>query len=76
MVLLRWIAPETVTIPNVGTVQPGILFTIEDDRAQDLIDRGMAKLFVEPKVSAWPAKQETPNTRQTTQVDAASPEKE
>lgn len=41
---LRWDSPETMTIPNVGCVRQGVLFTIDDPRGQDLIERGLASL--------------------------------
>lgn len=43
MVRLRWIDPEVVTIPDVGQVRPGVEFTIDDARGQDLLDRKVAE---------------------------------
>lgn len=40
---LRWVDKEVVTIPDVGQVKPGVEFTIDDDRAQDLLFRKVAE---------------------------------
>ena len=41
---LEWTDRETVFIPNVGTVSQGSVFDIADDRGQDLLNRGAARL--------------------------------
>lgn len=46
---LIWDCPETVTIPNVGTVSKGVKFSIDEDRGKDLIMRGLASRPVLPK---------------------------
>lgn len=46
---LIWECPETVTIPNIGTVRKGVKFSIEEDRGRDLIARGLASHPVVPK---------------------------
>ena len=41
---LEWTDRETVFIPDVGTVSQGSIFDIADDRGQDLLNRGAARL--------------------------------
>ena len=45
---LEWTDRETVFIPDVGTVSQGTVFDIADDRGQDLLDRGAARLPLLP----------------------------
>lgn len=51
---LVWCSPETVTIPNVGTVWQGGTFSIDEDRGRDLVQRGLAQMPVIPKLSSQP----------------------
>lgn len=71
---LRWDSPETMTIPNVGSVRQGVLFTIDDPRGQDLIDRGLASLPTAQRVDLAP--QTIGEVRKKTQSDALSTKKE
>jgi len=74
---LRWDSPETMTIPNVGSVRQGGLFTIDDPRGRDLIDRGLASLPVVQQGQSGtfeePRKQKSMGL---TQVDAIPTKKE
>lgn len=66
---LIWTAPETVTIPNVGTVSKGAKFSIEEDRGRDLVARGLA-------MKPTPPKKESSAVKELKRIDAAPEGKE
>lgn len=60
---LKWTDKETVFIPNVGTVGQGTVFDIEDERGQDLLNRGAAKLVSSPVSKESPAPTPEPKVK-------------